>query len=309
MATKFRTKGLRLTFPATGCVSLILCACLNAQEARPRKDLIRSLSSSSMVGLMQVWAEAYSKIDSNSWVEVYNGNPILEVLFTDAADVFCSDRSSVTRERIAKAEKNAGKKLKQFHVGYDALAFYVHEDNPLSQITLDQLAQIYAREGKITNWSQLGVAIPGASDQSIACVSRYNSSSAYWFFREDVLNKQEFKAACREMHTSKEVLEFVSKTPTAIGYARADAGPTTVKMLKLAAKSGMAALAPTVEHIQSKRYPLVRDLHVYTLDDPRPAVKRFADWTLSDAGQKIVEENGFVPIAPQAAAKPPRNRP
>ena len=305
-AFKFKNSGLGRTILAPMSASLMMSAWLNGADAR--KDVIPCGGSDSMINLLQAWAEAYAKVDPKASVEISNGpGPSLQGLFTRTADVIGSN-GLVQPEKIEKARGNTGKELKRVDVGYDALAIYVHKDNPLTEITLDQLAQIYTRGAQITNWSQLGVAIPRASSDSIACISRHNYSSSHSFFRKRVLNKNDFKAECRDMHSSKEVVEFVGKTSTAIGYAPAGLETPMVKVLKITAKSGKTALAPTVEHIRSQQYPLVCSLHLYTLDEPRAAVKRFVDWTLSDAGQKVVEETGFVPIL-KATVRQLRSRP
>jgi phosphate transport system substrate-binding protein len=188
-------------------------------------------------------------------------------------------------------------------VGYDALAIYVHKDNPLEQITTEQIAQIYSEGGTITKWSQLGVNIPGTTDDTIVRVSRQSSSGTYEFLREHVLKNKDFKNGSRDMNGSKEVVELVGSTLTAIGYSGMGYASPAVKMLKVAAKEGDTAYPPNVENTLKKTYPIARSLQVYTLGEPQEAVKTYIAWTMSDAGQKIVESSGYVPLPADARTR------
>ncbi len=151
----------------------------------------------------------------------------------------------------------------------------------------------------------------GKSGQDeIIRVSRQSSSGTYEFFREHVLNKKDFKLGSRDMNGSKEVVELVANTPGAIGYSGMGYNePGKVRMLPVAAKQGEPAVAPTVENTLSKKYPIARSLLLYTLGEPQGEVKKYIDWALSDAGQKIVETSGYVPLPPNqrtpAAASTP----
>ena len=150
----------------------------------------------------------------------------------------------------------------------------------------------------------------GGGGDDIVRVSRQSSSGTYEFFREHVLNKKDFKSGSRDMNGSKEVVELVANTKTAIGYSGMGYNePGKVKMLPVANKPGEAPVPPTVENTLSKKYPIARSLLLYTLGEPQGEVKKYIDWTLTDAGQKIVEASGYVPLPPNqrlpaAAAAP-----
>jgi phosphate transport system substrate-binding protein len=207
-------------------------------------------------------------------------------------------------EEIEQAKKNTGKEPKKITVGYDALAIYVHKDNPLNEISLEQIAQIYAEGGKITKWSDLGIKIPGTSTDEIVRISRQSSSGTYEFLREHDLNKKDFKLGSRDMNGSKEVVELVASTPTAVGYSGMGYATTGVKMLKVKKTPNDSGYAPTVATTLAKTYPIARSLELYTLGEPEGAVKKYIDWILSDAGQKVVEATGYVPLPPADRTKP-----
>jgi phosphate transport system substrate-binding protein len=197
---------------------------------------------------------------------------------------------------VAQAKKNTGKEPREHMVGYDALAVYVNKDNPLEQITLEQLAEIYGEGGKVTKWSQIGVKLPGGNDEIIR-VSRQSNSGTYAYFREAVLGKgKDFRLGSRDMHGSKDVVELVAKTPSAIGYSGMGYAMPGVKMLRVAKKAGDQFFAPTVENTLNHTYPIARPLFMYTLGEPGGQVKSYLDWVKSGAGQKIVIKSGYVPL-------------
>lgn len=265
---------------------------------------IQNKGSDTMVNLAQSWAEEYKKVAPAVDVEVSGGGSGVGIaaLIKGTIDLANSSRDMKAEER-EQAKKNTGKEPKQITVGYDALAIYVHKDNPLNEITLEQIAQIYAEGGAITKWSDLGVRIPNASGEEIVRVSRQSSSGTYEFLRDHVLNKKDFKLGSRDMNGSKEVVELVASTPTAIGYSGMGYATPMVKMLKVKKTAADPAVEPSAAATLAKTYPIARSLEVYTLGEPEGALKNYVKWILSDAGQKVVEATGYVPLAPEARTK------
>ncbi len=272
--------------------------------AAAAQSSIQVKGSDTMVNLAQAWAEEYRKVAPSVNVEVSGGGSGVGIaaLIKGTIDIADASRDMKPTE-IEQAKKNTGKEPKEFIVGYDGLAIYVHKDNPLNEISNEQIAQIYAEGGTITKWSQLGVTLPGVTDDTIVRVSRQSSSGTYEFLREHVLKNKDFKNGSRDMNGSKEVVELVASTPTAIGYSGMGYATPAVKMLKVASKQGEAAVAPTVENTLNKTYPIARSLQVYTLGEPQDAVKAYIQWMMSDAGQKIVGTSGYVPLAAEARTK------
>jgi phosphate transport system substrate-binding protein len=273
--------------------------------ARPAGTVIQNKGSDTMVNVAQVWAEEYRKAAPDVEVEVSGGGSGVGIaaLIRGTVDLANSSRDLKPSE-AEQAQKNTGKPPMGFTVGFDALAVYVHKDNPLAEITLAQLSDIYAEDGKAARWSELGVKIPGVSDDTIVRVSRQSSSGTYEFFREHALGNKDFRLGSRDLNGSKEVVELVGSTPTAIGYSGMGYATPAVKMLKVAKARGEAAVSPAVAAVHDKSYPLARSLHVYTLGEPQGALKAYVDWILSEAGQKIVEQSGYVPVPPDQRAKP-----
>jgi len=286
--------------------SLFFTGCQKGSEQQSQAEVttIQVKGSDTLVNVAQAWAEAYKKIAPAVDVEVSGGGSGVGIaaLVKGTIDIASASRD-MKPEEMETAKRNTGKDAREFTVGYDALAVYVHKDNPLNEISIDQLAAIFVEGGTITQWSQLGATIPGTSDDEIVRVSRQSSSGTYEFFREHVLNKKDFKLGSRDMNGSKEVVELVSNTKTAIGYSGMGYTTPSVKMLSISAKPGEPAIPPTVENTFTKRYALARSLHLYTLGEPEGAVKQYIDWILSPPGQKLLEENGYVPAGASEQVK------
>jgi phosphate transport system substrate-binding protein len=301
LSTAASAAALALSLLQTGCGK----SDIGGGGDAAKKQTIQNKGSDTMVNLAQAWAEEYKKIAPDVEVEVSGGGSGVGIAALEKGTIDIANASrNMKPEEIEVAKKNTGKTPKEFIVGYDALAIYVHKDNPLNEITLDQIAQIYMEGGTLTKWSDLGVTIPGATGDDIVRVSRQSNSGTYEFLREHVLNKKDFKLGSRDMNGSKEVVELVSSTPTAIGYSGMGYATPAVKMLKVKKTASDPAYDPNVANTLAKTYPIARSLQVYTLGEPQGAVKKYIDWMMSDAGQKVVEATGYVPLPAEARVKP-----
>lgn len=250
-----------------------------------------------MVMLAQAWAEQYKEVEPSIEVEVSGGGSGqgIAALIQGSIDLANSSRNLKPLES-SSAKRNTGLDTKELVVGYDALAVFVHRDNPITEISLAQLAEIYRANGQFTQWNQLGVRLPSERTK-IICVNRQSSSGTYEFFREHVLTKQDFRLGTLDMNGSKEVVELIASTPGAIGYSGMAFATPGVKMLSVRKSEGEAAYAPSIENVHSHSYPISRSLLVYSLGEPRPALAQYLKWVLSQSGQRIVAEAGYVPLS------------
>jgi phosphate transport system substrate-binding protein len=202
-------------------------------------------------------------------------------------------------KELARAEENTGQQPQEFTVGLDALAIYVHKDNPLDSISIEQLAEIYGEGGSITKWSQLGVENSACASDEITRVSRQNNSGTYHYFREAVLgNQREYELGSIDQSGSKDVIALVSRTPCAIGYSGMGYKTDEVKWLRVRSGSDEeVGVEPSVASAADGSYPIARPLLIYTLGEPTGAIKDYLDWILSPAGQKVVLDMGYVPVS------------
>jgi phosphate transport system substrate-binding protein len=262
---------------------------------------IRLTGSDTMVNLDQAWAENYRKVKPEVSVQVAGGGSGVGIagLIDGILDIAASSREMEPEEKD-RATRAAGTAPMEFIVGLDALAVYVHENNPLESISIEELADIYGEGGQLLKWSQAGVKNTACASDEIIRVSRQNNSGTYVYFREVVLGRtREFKLGSIDQSGSKDVVALVSRTPCAIGYSGMAYAAPGVRALKISRTKGEAGVAPTVQNALDATYPIARPLYLYTRGTPTGPVKDFIDWTLGEEGQQVVRDIGFVP-APAA---------
>ena len=261
---------------------------------------IRVEGSDTMVNLAQAWAEEYENRRPQVKVEVQGGGSGIGIasLIDGVCDMANASREMKPDEKKSAKSNHGGKAALKHIAGYDALAIYVHKDNPLDSISIKKLAELYGDGGKITNWSQLGVPEDSPlAGKKIAVVGRQNSSGTYAYFRDAVLGKnREFRQGVAKMLGSKDVVANVTKTPGAIGYSGMGYATEGVKMLAISAEKGEPAVAPTLDNALNQTYPITRPLMIYTIGEPAGEVRAYLDWILSEDGQKIVVEKGYVSL-------------
>jgi len=267
------------------------------------KPTIQNAGSDTMVNLAQAWAEEYATVDPSVSVEVSGGGSGtgIAALINGTVDIANCSRK-MEPEEIEKAKTTSGREPEEHVVGYDALAVYVHKDNPLDTISLEQLADIYGEGAATTSWSQLGVKNAGCPSDEIIRVSRQSNSGTYHYFREAILgSKRDFKLGSRDLHGSKDVVELVGTTPCALGYSGMGYATPAVRTLSVAPKTGAPAFPPTIENTLNKSYPISRPLYMYTAGAPSAHAKKYLDWIYGDTAQKIVETTGYVPLPKKPA--------
>ena len=300
--------GIRLGAVATLAASLFVSGCGNSDSGSSgaggagggKKTPIANIGSDTMVNLAIAWADAYTKVDPTVSVEVNCGGSGQGVaaLINGSCDIANCSRAFEEKEIADFKTKHPGKEPKEFMVGYDALSVFVHKDNPMTEISIEQLQQLYMKDGKLSKWSELGVSnIPGAKGDEVILVSRQNNSGTYHYFREAIVGKKnEMRNGTVDMNGSKDVVDLISKTPNAIGYSGMGYATPAVKHLKVSKKKGEKAVEPTIATTLDKSYPIARPMFMYTSGDPAPHVKKYLDWIMAEPGQKIVAETGYVPL-------------
>lgn len=190
----------------------------------------------------------------------------------------------------------------EFVVGFDALAIFLHNDNPIEEISLEQLKAIYADGGELESWSQLGVTVPGCSSDEIIRISRQNNSGTYAYFREAVLDDEDFKLGSRDMHGSKDVVDLVANTACAIGYSGLAYASDEVHMPAVSSDGGETFVVPSVDTAIDGTYPIARPLLMYTANQPEGAVAEYLDWIMSNEAQCIIKDKGYAPAGPVECA-------
>ncbi len=258
-------------------------------EGGGRSKTLTLKGSDTMVILGQRWAEAYMKKTPGVSVQVTGGGSGtgIAALINGGTDVCQASRPMKDKER-EQAKARHGKDVKEIPVALDGLAIYVHPSSPLRDISLPQLKGIYT--GKTRTWKELG-----GGDDRIVAYSRENNSGTYVFFKEHVLNNDDFAAEVQTLPGTAAIVNAVSKDTKSIGYGGIAFG-SGVRAVPARKDDASEPVAATLENVQSRKYPLARELYFYTLGEPAGEVKAFIDWVLSGAGQKVCEEVGYYPL-------------
>lgn len=275
---------------------IIFCAAISGCAGK--SDSVQIKGSDTMVNLAQAWAEKYMEKNPALSVAVTGGGSGtgLSSLISGSCDIAMSSRNIKNKE-IALA-KQRGVSPNEIKIGLDGLAVVVNPKNPVSQLTMDQLAAIFT--GKITNWKEVG-----GEDKKICILSREVNSGTHVYFKEHVLrrgnvnSKEEFAASALMLSSSQAIADEVAHNPAAIGYYGMGYVSLRQKAVHVAMDSKSGFIAPTIDNVINGTYPISRPLFLYTNGQPQGAVKDFLDFTLSDEGQRIVKETDFVPVKPE----------
>jgi phosphate transport system substrate-binding protein len=269
-----------------------------AGQAQGSGKVIQNKGSDTLVNVAQAWAEEYKKVNPEISIAVSGGGSGtgIAALINGTVDIANASRKIKRKEK--KLAKKNGQNPIEHVVGYDALAIFLHPANPLQTISLAQLAEIYGEGGKLTNWDQMGVEVPGCAGQEIIRISRQNNSGTYAYFRKAVMQRKDFKSGSRDMHGSKDVVDIVEHTPCAIGYSGLAYATDHVKMACITKKDGEKCVVPSVATASDNSYPISRPLLMYTNGEPRGDIKKYLDWILSDEGQCIILKKGYAPVRP-----------
>jgi phosphate transport system substrate-binding protein len=294
-----RRAGLVLAAGAVLAGTALLAAC---GGRGPSRTVLQNKGSDTLVNVAQAWAEAYKSVDPNVAVAVTGGGTGtgMAALINGTVDLANASRK-IENEELDMA-RAAGADPQEFMVGHDAIAIFLHHENPLDRISIPDLAEIYGEGGRIDRWSDLGAQVPGCPSDEIVRVSRQNNSGTYVYFREAVLGEnRDYKLGSRDMHGSKDVVDLVANTPCAIGYSGLAYAVPEIKTPCLLDAAG-ACVVPTIETALDGSYPISRPLFMYTHSAPEGAVKAYLDWILSDSGQCILLAQGYAPVRPMSCS-------
>ena len=285
-------------------VLLLLSACgsPNPQDkAQPADNsaqaYIENKGSDTLVNLALAWAERYQNDHPEVQISVTGGGSGtgFTALINGTIDIANASRD-IKPEEIEEAKKNGFEPI-EFVVANDAIAVIVNPENPVSQLTLEQISRIY--KGELTNWKELG-----GDDRPIVRLSRETNSGTHVYFLETVIrlgsteDKSIFSADTLLLPSSEGIIAEVSDNPNAIGYDGLGYVTPEVKTVSLAKSAGEPYILPSAQTVINKEYPISRHLFMYSRGQPQGAEKAYLEWILSPEAQAIVTELGFVPIIP-----------
>lgn len=258
-------------------------------------NYIENKGSDTIVNLALAWAETYQSEHQDVRISVTGGGSGtgIAALINGTVDIANASRK-IKSEELDEA-KSKGIDPVEHIIAKDAIAVIVNPENPVNELTLQQISDIYS--GKITNWSEVG-----GDDRPIVKLSRETNSGTHVYFLETVLrlgnkeNKTFFSADTLLLPSSEGIISEVRDNPNAIGYDGLGYVPKDLKMIAVAKEAGMPYVLPSIETVNDKTYAVARDLYMYTDGEPTGIVQQYLEWILSDEAQAIVAKLGFVPV-------------
>ncbi len=278
---------------------IILSACCPSNSSSGADGaagaVIENKGSDTIVNLALAWAETYQDENPNIRISVTGGGSGtgIAALINGTVDIANASRKIKDKEK-ENAEAN-GITPVEFVVARDAIAVIVNHENPVNELTLEQISNIYS--GKINNWGEVG-----GDDRPIVRLSRETNSGTHVYFLEQVLRLGDkkrdifFSTDTLLLPSSEGITTEVRQNPNAIGYDGLGYITDEVKVIAIAMDESSEYVLPSAETVNSKAYPIARDLYMYSAGQPTAEIEQYLQWIMQPKAQTIVEELGFVPI-------------
>ena len=267
-----------------------MAAAVAAFATAAQAGTIVQKGSDTMVILAQKWAEVYMGKTPGTKIQVTGGGSGvgMAALQNRSTDLANSSRP-IRPPEIAECIKSFGKRPLEVKAALDGLTVYIHESNPVTELTLEQLERLFT--GRVKNWKEVG-----GPDMRVTVYSRENSSGTYEFFKEHVLKGRDFAASAQTMPGSAAVLQAVAKDKGAIGYSGAAYG-AGAKHIKVKRDENSPGIEPNEENVVKGTYPIWRYLYIYL----NPSLNKgetasYLNWIRTEEGQKVVKDVGYFPL-------------
>jgi len=279
---------------------LLLTGCQPAASgADPvtRELEIENKGSDTIVNLALAWAERYQEIAPEIRISVTGGGSGtgIAALINGTVDIANASRQ-IKPEEFEAALANGIEPIEHV-IARDAIAIVVHRENPVDELTLQQISDIFS--GVITNWQQIG-----GEDRPIVRLSRETNSGTHIYFLEEVLrmgeedNQTLFSPATLLLPSSEGISAEIRQNPNAIGYDGLGYVTEDMKVIAVAVDDSSPYIMPNSTTVLNNTYPIARDLYMYTAGVPSDEIADYLNWILSEDAQFIVSELGFVPVSP-----------
>ncbi len=275
------------------------CRSQNSQASDANSGTERAIQnkgSDTLVNVALAWAENYRVVKPDISIAVTGGGSGTGIASLINGTVDIANASRAMKESEFEDARANGIEPVELVVAIDALAIIVHPDNPVSQLTIPQLSDIYT--GKITNWKEVG-----GNDAAIVLLSRETNSGTHVYFLEEVVRRGEkedesiFAPQTILMPSSVGITSELRRNPNSIGYdGLGYVDPEHEKIIAVANDNDGSFIYPSIETALAGTYPLARNLFMYTAGEPTGAIAEYLNWILSPVGQEIVIQLGFVPI-------------
>jgi len=266
-----------------------------ASSTKVPTSAIQNKGSDTIVNLALAWAERYREIRPDVDIAVTGGGSGTGIAALVNGTVDIANASRGIKDKELESARANGIEPVEFVIARDAIAVIVHPSNPVDRLTIQQIADIFS--GKITRWSGVG-----GEDRPIVLLSRETNSGTHVYFLEEVIRKGDsedktlFSSDTLLLSSSEGIGTEVRQNPNAIGYDGLGYVTHDMKTIAVGVSPDQPYWEPTVETVNQGRYPIARELYMYTAGEPQGQIKEFLDWILGPEAQQIVLDLGFVPV-------------
>ena len=276
------------------------------QKAFGTDGRIDSIGSDTLNNLMTLWSESFRKIYPNVQIQIEGkGSSTAPPALIEGTAQFGPMSRPMKKKEMESFEKKYGFPPTAIGVALDALAVFVHKDNPLQKLSFPQIDAIFSSTRKggfsknIQTWGDLDLT--GAwKNRAISLYGRNSASGTYGYFKSKALFKGDYKNSVKEQPGSASVVQSIAKDLGGIGYSGMGYKTSGVRVVPLSKKHGQKAYQGTYQNVIQQKYPLSRMLLIYIVKKPgkplSPVVKQFLTFILSQEGQRIVEKDGYLPL-------------
>mgnify|MGYP006287032985 CR=1 FL=1 len=270
---------------------------------------IKSIGSDTMNNLMTLWGEEFKGFYPAVQIEVEGkGSSTAPPALIQGQAQFGPMSRAMKASEIDAFEQRFGYKPTALRTAIDALAVFVHKDNPIEEISIQQLTDVFSVAGEDMTWGDLGVRDRAWANRPVSLYGRNSASGTYKFFKNIACCGHDFKPTVQENPGSSGVVNAVSRDHAAIGYSGIGYRTPDVRIVPLSFSEGEAPVFPTLEAANSGEYPLARFLYLYlNLDKSKPLDplrEQFVRLIFSREGQEAVIKDGAFPVsAPIARAE------
>lgn len=274
---------------------------------------MNSIGSDTLNNLMTLWSESFRRFypNVNIQIEGKGSSTAPPALIEGTAQLGPMSRAMKNTE-IDKFEKKYGYKPVAIRTSVDALAVFVHKDNPIQSLTMAQVDAIFSKSRRggfakdVKTWGDLGLTGEWAG-RPISIYGRNSASGTYGFFKDHVLKNGDFKDEVKEQPGSASVVQGITVDRYGIGYSGVGYTTSGVRAVPLAEKEAGQPFSATAENAYSGKYPLARFLFVYINRAPGkpldPLTREFVKFVCSREGQEVVVKDGYFPIPAKVAAE------
>lgn len=270
---------------------------------------LNSIGSDTLNNLMTFWAEGFAEFYPNVNVQIEGkGSTTAPPSLIEGTSQLGPMSREMKKDELDAFEKRFGYKPTQVKVALDALAVFVHKDNPLTALSMKEVDGLFSSTFKsggkdVTSWGALGLTAAWAT-KPVSLYGRNSASGTYGYFKEVALKKGDYKSSVKEQPGSSGVVQGVTTDLAAVGYSGHGYLTAGVKALALG-ETRETAVEGTYDNCVNGKYPLSRFLFVYINKAPgkpvEPLTLEFLKYALSKDGQAVVLKDGFYPLSAEVA--------